>query len=131
LGVKATLGVDSSLVNVDTEFDAPQPAFPGPIGLDAGRPPTLAEFIPAVRLRDWSVSYLRETVNATGAAETVEGELYPEADVALTRVQERLRKVGVLLPVTDDLGALDRRSAARAGHFARAESRLDARDGKA
>jgi hypothetical protein len=102
LGTKATLGADASLAGVDTELP-PEPTFPGLIGTATGRPPTLAEVIPAVSVRDWSVSWLRETVNATGAAEVEETATYPEASVDLTRVEERLAKVGVMLPVTDEV----------------------------
>ena len=110
IGTKATLGTDASLAGVDAELP-PEPAFPGLIGTAAGRPPTLAEVIPAVSVQDWSVSWLRETVNAKGAA-VEEAATYPEAWVDLTRVEDRLAKVGVMLPVTDEVLDDDDRAAA-------------------
>jgi len=48
------------------------------------------------------VRYVQETVTSTGAAETAEGITKPEADVTFAAVDENVRKIAVLLPLTDE-----------------------------
>ncbi len=48
---------------------------------------------------------MTETVTATGAAELAEGGTKPEADITFDAVDEPIRKIAVLLPLTDE--ALD------------------------
>lgn len=52
-----------------------------------------------------TVRYPLETVTATGAAEIAEGGTKPEADITFSAVDEPIRKIAVLLPLTDE--ALD------------------------
>jgi HK97 family phage major capsid protein len=52
-----------------------------------------------------AVRYVTETVTATGAAETAEGNTKPEAQISFASVDEPVRKIAVLLPLNDE--ALD------------------------
>jgi HK97 family phage major capsid protein len=48
------------------------------------------------------VRYVTETVTATGAAETAEGASKPEAQISFSPTDETIRKIAVLLPLTDE-----------------------------
>jgi HK97 family phage major capsid protein len=48
------------------------------------------------------VRYVTETVTATGAAETAEGIGKPEAQISFASTDEPIRKIAVLLPMTDE-----------------------------
>lgn len=48
------------------------------------------------------VRYFQEVVTATGAAAVAEGAAKPEAQLTFTAVDENVRKIAVLLPVTDE-----------------------------
>ena len=49
-----------------------------------------------------TVRYVVETVTATGAAEVAEAGTKPEADITFAAVDEPVRKIAVLLPLTDE-----------------------------
>ena len=49
-----------------------------------------------------TVRYPVETVTATGATELAEGGTKPEADITFAPVDEPIRKIAVLLPLTDE-----------------------------
>lgn len=68
----------------------------------ATRPIELLDFIPTVPTSQTAVSYMEETTFTNAAAETTEGEAKPEAALALTERTSTVRKIAVLLPVTDE-----------------------------
>lgn len=49
-----------------------------------------------------SIRYVTETVTATGATEIAEGITKPEADITFAATDEPVRKIAVLLPLTDE-----------------------------
>lgn len=49
-----------------------------------------------------AIRYPVETVTATGALEVAEGTTKPEADLAFAPIDEPVRKIAVLLPLTDE-----------------------------
>lgn len=48
------------------------------------------------------IRYVQETVTSTGAVEIAEGGTKPEADITFAAVDETIRKIAVLLPLTDE-----------------------------
>jgi HK97 family phage major capsid protein len=50
-----------------------------------------------------TIRYVLETVTATGAAETAEGAVKPEAQISMASVDEPVRKIAVVLPITDEM----------------------------
>ena len=69
----------------------------------ATRPVELLDVIPTTTTgATGSLSYFEETTFTNAAAETAEGGAKPEAALALTERTAAIRKIAVLLPVTDE-----------------------------
>lgn len=101
-GMKAVLGEDDSLANVDTEFP-PESRRVGIIVTQDLPQPTVAQLIPQTTIDQASVPFMRETVISEGARELEEGELYPEASIDFTEDSSPVRKIGVALPATEEI----------------------------
>jgi len=86
-----------------TADGAPQPALiPGQQLLNF-QAATIAALIPQGGTDGNTIRYIRETT-ATNAADTVaEGALKPESALGLAQVDEPVRKIATLLPVTDEM----------------------------
>jgi len=64
--------------------------------------PHVVTFIPQTTTSQASVVYMEETTFTNAAAETAEGDAYPEATLEVTERASQVRKVAVFLPVTDE-----------------------------
>ncbi|MEV0616188.1 phage major capsid protein [Nonomuraea sp. NPDC050404] len=65
--------------------------------------PHIANMIPQTTTTQTAVVYMEETIFNNTAAETFEGEQYPEAQLKLEEKSVPVRKIAVYLPVTDEL----------------------------
>lgn len=101
-GMKATLGTDSSLADVDTEFP-PENIRSGVMVEELFQTPNVADLFPQATTGQNAVPFMNETVNDTGAAETAEGALAPEASITFSEDSAPVRKIPVFLPVTDEI----------------------------
>lgn len=66
------------------------------------QPNNIAPLMPQGTTDAMTVRYPKETVNARGAATVAEAGTKPEADIVFTAVDEPMRKIAVLLPLTDE-----------------------------
>lgn len=69
----------------------------------AEQPPNLAQSVVTIPWSEWNTRYLEETSATNAAAPVAEAATYPEAAIDLEAVLKRLRKIGVTLPLTDEL----------------------------
>ena len=70
----------------------------------ATRPaPHVVNVIPQTTTNFSSVKYMEETTLTNAAAETTEGNAYPESALALTEKSSEVRKIATFLPVTDEV----------------------------
>lgn len=99
---KATLGEDATLTNVDTEYP-PESIRTGVLVEELFQVPNIADLFPQTTINQPAVPFMRETVTAQGAAETAEGDLAPEAGIEFTEDSAPVRKIPVMLPVTEEI----------------------------
>lgn len=99
---KATLGSDAALADVDTQYP-PESVRVGVLVDELFQQPNIADLMPQSTISQAAVPFMRETVNAQGAAETAEGALAPEASISFTEDSAPVRKVPVMLPVTEEI----------------------------
>lgn len=100
-GVKATLGTDSSLTNVGSQFE-PESVRTGVVVEELFQQNNIADLFPQTTTTQAAVPYMVEDVVAEGAAETEEGADGSEAEIDFTEESADVRKVVVLLPVTEE-----------------------------
>lgn len=75
----------------------------GPIVVPiAQRPVELVDLIPQIRTDAPSVTWMEQTTRTNGAVETAEGVAKSEATIVYTERTSVVRKIAVLLPVTDE-----------------------------
>ena len=123
IGTKAVLGSDASFAGVDGEWPI-EPERVNRTARAAEQPPTLVQAVPTFPLGGWRARYQEETTATNGADPVEEGDLYPEPDFDLAQVVKRLRKIGVMVPVTEEILEDDEATRAyvngRLGDFCRA-----------
>jgi HK97 family phage major capsid protein len=98
-------GIGTKSVLSTSTFASELPAYLPPtlmeeIGL---QPPNLAQAIPTLSTMHWRVRWLRELNITPAAGQTAEGDLSPEASLELSNHSDRLRKISVVLPTTEEL----------------------------
>lgn len=101
MGVKATLGTDDSLSDVDSEYPPESLRMPGVTEV-LYQTPNVADLMPQGSTNQNAIPYMVETVTDTGAVETAEGASASEADISFAESTAAIRKIVVLLPVTDE-----------------------------
>jgi HK97 family phage major capsid protein len=99
---KAVLGEDASLVDVGTQYP-PESVRVGVLVEELFQQPNIADLMPQSTINQAAVPYMREDVVSQGAAETAEGALAPEASIAFTEDSAPVRKIPVILPVTEEI----------------------------
>lgn len=101
-GMKAVLGEDSALEGVGTEYPV-QSIRTGVMVQELFQMPNIADLIPQTTITQPAAPFMRETVGKTGAAETAEAAEAPEAEISFTEDSAPVRKIPVILPVTDEI----------------------------
>lgn len=101
-GVVAEIEVELKTLMSTTAGWAPQPDRRDRLVPFATRPIELLDLIPTVPTNSNAVNYFQETTFTNAAAETAEGATKPEAALAVTEATAPVRKIAVLLPVTDE-----------------------------
>lgn len=100
--IKATLGSNDALANVDTEYP-PESIRVGVLVEELFQQPNIADLMPQTTIDQAAVPFMRETVNSQGAAETAEGDLAPEASLSFVEDSAPVRKIPVMIPVTEEI----------------------------
>lgn len=100
--MKATLGTDDALVDVGTAYP-PESVRTGLLVEELFQQPNIADLMPQATINQNAVPFMRETVNDQGAVETAEGALAPEASISFTEDSAPVRKIPVMLPVTEEI----------------------------
>lgn len=101
-GPVATLDVElKTLMTTTTGFD-PEETRTGRVVEFATRPIQVTDLIPGTTTTQSAVKYMEETTFSNTAAETAEGNQYPEAALAYTERTSIVRKIPVFLPVTEE-----------------------------
>lgn len=98
-GRKDTLG---ETTNVDTQYP-PESVRVGVLVEQLFQQPNISDLMPQATITQAAVPFMRETVNDTGAVETAEGALAPEASLEFTEDSAPVRKIPVILPVTEEI----------------------------
>lgn len=101
-GMKATLGTNSALSGVGSEWETDDPRT-GLMVEERFQSPNIADLIPQGTTENNSVVYMRETINAEGAIETEEAQDGGEADIEASEDSAPVRKIVVWLPVTEEI----------------------------
>ena len=100
-GVKATLGTDDALAGVDSEYPPESLRLPGVTEV-LFQQPNVADLMPQGSTSQNAIPFMTETVTSTGAVETAEAAAASEADISFAESTAPVRKIVVLLPVTDE-----------------------------
>lgn len=90
-----------TLMSTDNGW-APETTRTGRVVEYATRPIQVTDLIPANTTSQAAVVYMEETTFANNAAETAEGDTYPESALKLTEQTSPVRKISTWLPVTDE-----------------------------
>jgi len=100
-GMKATLGTDDSLSDVDTQYAPQAIRLPGVVET-LYQTPNISDLFPQGSTTQNAIPYMVETVSDTGAAEVAEGAAASEASIDFAESSAAVRKIAVGLPVTEE-----------------------------
>lgn len=104
MGPQAHLDVELKDLMSTVAGWAPETLRTGRVEMFPTRPaPQVADLIPQTTTSQAAVVYMEETTFGNTAAETAEGDQYPEAVLELEEKTSPVRKIPVFLPVTDEL----------------------------
>jgi len=113
---------------LDTTGWAPESPRLGRIEPGVGRPLNVIDLFAQGDTRNNSVPYMRETTTTNAAAETAEAAAKPESALAFTEIDEPVRTIATVLPITaqllEDVSASRAYVEGRLAYFVR--QRLDA-----
>lgn len=100
-GEKSVLGTDSSLADVDTQYQVQNIRLPG-ILEPLERQLVVADLFPQGTTSQNAIPYMEETTTTNAAAETAEGAAKPESAIDFTESSSPVRKIATWLPVTEE-----------------------------
>ncbi len=102
IGPQATIDVELKTLMTTAAGFAPESTRTGKVVDFATRPIQITDLIPQTTTSQAAVKYMEETTFTNAAAETAEGNPFPEAALAYTERSSIVRKIPVFLPVTDE-----------------------------
>ncbi len=105
VGIKELMlpeGMKADFASTVTLGWPPQAVRSDLVVLDAQRQIAIADIIPVINITQNAYVYMEETVFTNAAAETLENTAYPEATLTLAERTSTVRKIPVILPVTDE-----------------------------
>jgi len=100
-GLKDTLGTDSSLADVDTQYVPETTRLPG-ILEPREQPTVVADLFRQGSTSQNAITFMEETTTTNAAAETAEGALKPESAIDFTEASSPVRKIATWIPVTEE-----------------------------
>lgn len=101
-GPQASIEVELKSLFSTGSWD-PETTRTGRIEMFPTRPaPRVADLVPQTTTMQAAVVYMEETTFTNTAAETAEGDQFPEAALGLEEKSVQVRKIPVFLPVTDE-----------------------------
>lgn len=98
---KSTLGTDSALAGVDTQYAPESIRLPGII-TPGEQPLMVADLFPQATTTQNSIVYMEETTTTNAAAETAEAATKPESALDFTESSTPVRKIATWIPVTSE-----------------------------
>jgi HK97 family phage major capsid protein len=101
-GPVATLDIELKTLMTTSAGWGPETTRNGVVVPFATRPIQVVDLIPQTTTTQTSVVYMEETTFTNAAAETTEGNAFPEAALAFTQRSSAVRKISVFLPMTDE-----------------------------
>lgn len=99
---KQWLGLESKAIMTTAAGFAPRAARQTEITTIAFRPIQVTDLIPTSNTDQPTILFMEETTRTNAATEIGEGVAYPEAASVFTERTSPVRKIGVILPVTDE-----------------------------
>lgn len=102
-GPVSVLDVDLKTLMSTTAGWDPEDTRTGKVLLAALQQPRVIDLVPRTTTGQSTVLYMSETTHTSGAAEAAEGSAYGESALAFTEQSSEVRKIGVALPVTDEM----------------------------
>ncbi|PAZ15675.1 phage major capsid protein [Streptomyces sp. SA15] len=101
-GPQASIDIELKSLFSTGSWD-PETTRTGRIEMFPTRPaPRVADLVPQTTTMQAAVVYMEETTFTNTAAETAEGDQFPEAALGLEEKSVQVRKIPVFLPVTDE-----------------------------
>jgi HK97 family phage major capsid protein len=101
-GPETTIDVELKALMSTTDGFAPETTRTGRLVESAQRPIQVVELIPQTTTTQSAIKYMEETLFVNNAAETAEGNQYPESALKYDEKSSIVRKISTYLPVTDE-----------------------------
>lgn len=101
LGYKGTLGTDSTLATVDSEYAVQNIRLPG-ILEPREQPNIVAALFSQATTTQQAIVYMSETTTTNAAATVDEGAAKPESTIGFSEATSPVRKIATWLPVTEE-----------------------------
>lgn len=101
-GPVASIDYDVKALMTTSAGFAPEVTRTGRIVEFAQRPIQVTDLIPSTTTSQAAIKYMEETTSTSGAAEIAEGGTYSESTFVFTEQTSNVRKIGTILPVTDE-----------------------------
>lgn len=101
-GPSASIDYDVKALMTTAAGFAPEVTRTGRIVEFAQRPIQVTDLLPMTTTGQTAVKYMEETTSTSGAAEIAEAGTYAESTFVFTEQTSNVRKIGTILPVTDE-----------------------------